>query len=407
MPIERRRRPTWTGRGSRLCARAWRWRPPARPSIRTSAASPSCATCPTVVMECPRSLRAVTGPDAPQPFDRKRMEELQLAVGRHQQQAVGLRDTAGHLREELRPRDTHRDRHADLLEDIPSQSDRDLHGRARDPPQSTDVEERLVDRQPFDERRRVVEHLEQRLARLGVGIHPRAHDDRLRAQPESLRSAHRRGDPERLRLVAGRQHDTGPHDDGTAAQAGVVSLLDRRVERVDVCVQDRRLVRHEHMFASVGDARAGDGSSQPLSEVCRRVSDRCPARHVRTENRRWVALGVSIDLVFLSSIPAASRSFEQAHAVPQRDRGPRQGALARLGLGDEDHPASSSRSSAVTLLITLPSKDALQGPYGRSLRGVEDVRRSPRRPRQDSNLRPRLRRPVLYPLSYGGSGAEV
>ena len=25
-----------------------------------------------------------------------------------------------------------------------------------------------------------------------------------------------------------------------------------------------------------------------------------------------------------------------------------------------------------------------------------------RRPRQDSNLRTRLRRPVLYPLSYGG-----
>ena len=25
-----------------------------------------------------------------------------------------------------------------------------------------------------------------------------------------------------------------------------------------------------------------------------------------------------------------------------------------------------------------------------------------RRPRQDSNLRNRLRRPVLYPLSYGG-----
>ena len=27
------------------------------------------------------------------------------------------------------------------------------------------------------------------------------------------------------------------------------------------------------------------------------------------------------------------------------------------------------------------------------------------RPRQDSNLRTRLRRPVLYPLSYGGSGS--
>ena len=38
-PIERRRRPTCTGRGSRLWARAWRCRPDARPSIETSAAS--------------------------------------------------------------------------------------------------------------------------------------------------------------------------------------------------------------------------------------------------------------------------------------------------------------------------------------------------------------------------------
>jgi hypothetical protein len=28
------------------------------------------------------------------------------------------------------------------------------------------------------------------------------------------------------------------------------------------------------------------------------------------------------------------------------------------------------------------------------------------RPRQDSNLRSRLRRAVLYPLSYGGSGED-
>jgi hypothetical protein len=30
----------------------------------------------------------------------------------------------------------------------------------------------------------------------------------------------------------------------------------------------------------------------------------------------------------------------------------------------------------------------------------------PLRPRQDSNLRSRLRRAVLYPLSYGGSGTQ-
>jgi hypothetical protein len=30
-----------------------------------------------------------------------------------------------------------------------------------------------------------------------------------------------------------------------------------------------------------------------------------------------------------------------------------------------------------------------------------------KRPRQDSNLRTRLRRPALYPLSYGGDATSV
>ena len=61
-PIERRRRPPRTRRGSRLWARAWRWRPAAWPSIETSVASPSWATWPTVTRSLSRSLRAVTSP---------------------------------------------------------------------------------------------------------------------------------------------------------------------------------------------------------------------------------------------------------------------------------------------------------------------------------------------------------
>jgi len=61
-PIERRRRPTSTGRGSRLWARAWRCRPPAGPSIATSADSGSSATSPTVWTPRACSLSAVTGP---------------------------------------------------------------------------------------------------------------------------------------------------------------------------------------------------------------------------------------------------------------------------------------------------------------------------------------------------------
>ena len=43
----------------------------------------------------------------------------------------------------------------------------------------------------------------------------------------------------------------------------------------------------------------------------------------------------------------------------------------------------------------------LADPLAGGLRAGEDGR-----PRQDSNLRTRLRRAVLYPLSYGGSGTE-
>ena len=68
----------------------------------------------------------------------------------------------------------------------------DLRGRAAEPPQAAHVEERLVDREPLDQRRRVPEHLEHRLAGLGVGRHPGLDHDGLGAEAPRLRSAHRR-----------------------------------------------------------------------------------------------------------------------------------------------------------------------------------------------------------------------
>ncbi len=90
---------------------------------------------------------------------------------------------------------------------------------ARDRSQPADVEERLVDREPLDERRRVVEHREHGLARLGVGRHPRRHDDRVGAQPPRLPPAHRGPDAVRLGLVARREHDSAADDHGPPAQA--------------------------------------------------------------------------------------------------------------------------------------------------------------------------------------------
>ena len=78
------------------------------------------------------------------------------------------------------------------------------------------------------------------------GLVPREigrHDDERRAQPDRLRHRHRRADAERPRLVARRGDDAalvGLAADGErlAAQRRVVALLDRRVERVHVDVED-------------------------------------------------------------------------------------------------------------------------------------------------------------------------
>ena len=192
----------------------------------------------------------MTGPDAPEPFDRKRMEERELAVGRDDEEPVGLGNPARDLGEELRPRHTDRDRQADLLSHLLPQAHGDLGRRSHAPLHPADVEERLVDREPLDDRSRVLEHPKYGLARFGVGRHPRRHDGRLRAEAAGRRRAHRGADAVRLRLVAGRQHDPQPHDHRAAAQAWVVALLDGREERVEVCVQDRGIPRrHEHMFS--------------------------------------------------------------------------------------------------------------------------------------------------------------
>ena len=187
--------------------------------------------------------------DSPQPLDRKWMQERELAVRRNERETVRLRDRARHLREELRPGDPDGDREPDLLEHPPTQPRRDLRRPAREPLETANVEERLVDRQPFDERRRVLEHLEHRLARLRVRGHPRRDHDRVRAQPPGTPAAHRRADAERLGLVARGEHDPAADDHRPAAQARIVPLLDRREERVEVGMEDRRLDVHEHMFA--------------------------------------------------------------------------------------------------------------------------------------------------------------
>lgn len=116
--------------------------------------------------------------DSPESLYGQRVQKLELAVRRHDQQAVRFGHHARNLGQELRPRHAHGDRQADLGEHALTQPTADELRRADDLAQAAHVQERLVDRQALDEGCGVAEDLEDRLARRRVRGHPRRHDDR-------------------------------------------------------------------------------------------------------------------------------------------------------------------------------------------------------------------------------------
>jgi hypothetical protein len=149
----------------------------------------------------------------------------------------------------LRASDTDTQRQADALAHALPKPRGDLGRPAGDPLEPAHVEERLVDGHGLHHRRRVPEDVEDRLARLDVRGEVRLDDHRIRAESPGPPATHRRADAARPRLVAGRHDHAAADDHGPAAERRIVALLDRREERIEVCVQDRGLARHERMFA--------------------------------------------------------------------------------------------------------------------------------------------------------------
>ena len=71
------------------------------------------------------------GADAPDPLDRQRVQERELAIGRHHEQPVRLRHRTGDLGEELRAGDPDADRQVDAFPHLLAQPDRDLRPACR------------------------------------------------------------------------------------------------------------------------------------------------------------------------------------------------------------------------------------------------------------------------------------
>ncbi len=168
------------------------------------------------------------------------MEKLELPVRVDDEEPVGLADTAGDLCQELRPRDTDRDRQSDLARHVDPQSRGDLGRCSREAQQAADIEKRLVDRDALDQRCHVIEDLEHCLARCGVGPESRVDEDQVGTQPFRFVPGHRRVDAESFCLVARRKNDAAPADRHSfALQGRVVALFDGGVERVEVGMENR------------------------------------------------------------------------------------------------------------------------------------------------------------------------
>jgi len=119
---------------------------------------------------------------------------------------------------------------------------RDLGRRPEQRRAGGHVEERLVERERFDQRGEAPEDLPDLPGHRDVVVHPAAHDHRAGAASDGGGHRHRRVDAEDARLVGRRRHDApapvASHQHGAAAERRIVPLLDRGVERVHVDVEN-------------------------------------------------------------------------------------------------------------------------------------------------------------------------
>src|SRR5262252_2442738 len=182
-------------------------------------------------------------PYAPEARDGERGKELRLAPGLDDDHPVRLLQLGGDLGHEHVRGDAYGggkvhpclDAALDLAGDGRAVA---VQGAAR-----RDVEEGLVDRQGLDERGEISEEAHDVAGNGGVLVHVHAQVDAFRAQTIRAADGHGGVDPETAGFIGGgRDHTAAARvsadDDGAAPDLGAVALLDRRVERVHVHVDD-------------------------------------------------------------------------------------------------------------------------------------------------------------------------
>ena len=121
-----------------------------------------------------------------------------------------------------------------------------LLGRTEQVHRAGHVQERLVDVHPLDQRREGAQHLDHVVSEALILAVVAPNEGDVRAQLAGAPAGHAGVDAQGLRLIGGGEDDTAAHGHRLAPQAGIEQLLHRRVERVEVGVEDRRSPSERH-----------------------------------------------------------------------------------------------------------------------------------------------------------------
>ena len=177
-------------------------------------------------------------PNAPEVPNRKGMEKVQLRAGRDDEGAVRLRYAARDLGQELRLRPSHGHRQTGFLPH--ALSDR-LRNRGRRPEEmdgTADVNECLVDGYRLNERTEIPEDVEDAVAEVDVVTECSVDHDQPGAELAGLPDPHGSPDTHCPGLIRCRENDPAAHGDRLADEVRAAEKYHRRIEGIEVGVED-------------------------------------------------------------------------------------------------------------------------------------------------------------------------
>jgi hypothetical protein len=145
----------------------------------------------------------------------------------------------------------HTDWQPDLSEHTLAEPRRDAPARPNLAAKSGHIEEWLADRHGFDLGWGVVEDLDDGLTGIAVGPYSWRDFDDVGAQFARLMAVHGWAHRHSPGLVAGGKDHTTADDHEPITKCRIIEPLDRRVERVEISMQDRRDPTHVPVIASV------------------------------------------------------------------------------------------------------------------------------------------------------------